>query len=54
MRVTIDIPPNLCEAVSETFDDDAVARWAVETLVVEGVRECILSIGEAGEFLGLG
>ncbi len=51
---TIEIPTTLSEAVSKSLGDTALPRWALEALVLEGVRELLISIGEAGEVLGFG
>ena len=51
---TIEVPAGLTEALSESLGETPLARWAVEAMVVEGVREGLLSTGEAGEILGLG
>ena len=51
---TIRIPARLTQALAESLGETPLARWAIEAMVVEGVREGRLSTGEAGEFLGLG
>ncbi len=51
---TIAFPASLTQALAESLGESALPRWAVEALVLEGVREGLLSTGEAGEFLGLG
>lgn len=48
--ITIEVPAPLTEELGEA----AMPRWALEALVLEGVREDILSVGEAGQILGLG
>ena len=45
---------SLTETLAESLGEAALPRWAIEALVLEGVREGLLSTGEAGEFLGLG
>ena len=50
----IEVPTGLTEALAQSLGDTPLARWAVEAMVVEGVREGRLSTGEAGGFLGLG
>ena len=54
MSTTIEIPASLTQSLAESLGESALPRWAVEALVLEGVREGLLSTGEAGEFLGLG
>lgn len=54
MSATIRVPAALTHALAESLGETPLARWAVEAIVVEGVREGLLSTGEAGEFLGFG
>lgn len=51
---TIRVPASLTAALTDSLGETALARWAVEAMVVEGVREGRLSTGKAGEILDLG
>ena len=51
---SFEIPATLSCALAESVGEAAFPRWALEALVLEGVREGLISLGEAGEVLGLG
>jgi hypothetical protein len=51
--VTIEIPPSLTAALAMEKGEDSLPRWALETLVIEAVREHVISRGFGGELLGL-
>ena len=52
-NTTIQMPASLTAAVSGRGPADP-ARWGLEALVAEGVREGLLAARDAGELLGLG
>ena len=54
MTTSVPIPPTLGQAIVDELGAEALSRWGLEALVLEGVREGMLSTGEAGELLGMG
>ena len=50
----IEVPATLASAVIAELGAAALPRWGLEAIVAEGVREGLLTTGEAGELLGLG
>lgn len=51
---TVTVPKSLAQAISQGQDPSAFERWALEAMVLEAVREGLISRGYGGELLGMG
>ena len=51
---TITLPESLASALEEGLGGGDLPRWALEALVVEAVREGLVSRGFGGDVLGIG
>jgi hypothetical protein len=51
--LTIEVPASLTAALTKSKDEATLPRWALEALVVEAVREHVISRGFGGELLGM-
>ncbi len=51
-RISIEVPDKFRLAISDARGEDNISRWALEAVVVEALREGLVSRGYAGEILG--
>jgi len=51
--VYLEVPEPLRLAIAESQGEAALPRWGLEALVVEALRERMITRGYAGEILGL-
>ena len=51
---TITVPEGLVSAIEAGLDGVDLPRWTLEAMVVEAVRESLISRGFGGELLGIG
>lgn len=51
---TITVPESLTNAVEEGLGKVDLPRWALEAMVLEALREGLITRGYGGEILGLG
>ena len=52
--LTVEIPAELARALTEELGAQGVARWALETVLLQAIREGRVTVGYAGECLGIG
>lgn len=52
--LSVEVPEELRRILAERPGEAELPRWALEAIVLEAVREGILSRGRGGELLGLG
>lgn len=52
--LSVELPDELRRILAERAGEDELPRWALESIVLEAVRDGILSRGRGGELLGLG
>ena len=51
---TITLPESLSDALDEGLGGGDLPRWALEALVVEAVRDGLITRGLGGDLLGIG
>ncbi len=52
--IAVTVPEQLITAIESDVSQAQLPRWALEALVIEAVREDLISRGFGGEILGLG
>lgn len=51
--IPIEVPAEFRQVLADQAGDASVPRWALEALVIEAVREGLVSRGFGGEMLGI-
>jgi predicted HTH domain antitoxin len=51
-RISIEVPDKFRLAASDAHGEDNISRWALEAVVVQALREGLVTRGYASEILG--
>jgi predicted HTH domain antitoxin len=51
--ISVEVPDGILAAVAEMAGERELSRWILETVVIEAIRNGLISRGRGGEILGL-